>query len=175
MPTWEGMGLAAPGFSLVRTSLELRIKIRLQFRLAVGFPGGSDRRESACNVGDLGSLPGSGRSLEEEILPTPVFLPGKFHGQRSLAGYSHSSGLQRVGLDLVSEHKRNTYMQMDSLCVLKQEIPGAHSCPLSSNSWADCLSVTGVPRPDLLKLLSLEESLSCYFNRQGHHGNRNKS
>ena len=27
-----------------------------------GFPDGSDRRESACNVGDLGSLPGLGRS-----------------------------------------------------------------------------------------------------------------
>ena len=27
-----------------------------------GFPGGSDGKESACNVGDLGSLPGLGRS-----------------------------------------------------------------------------------------------------------------
>ena len=26
--------------------------------------------------------------LEEEMQPTPVFLPGKSHGQRSLAGYS---------------------------------------------------------------------------------------
>jgi len=26
--------------------------------------------------------------LEEEMATTPVFLPGKFHGQRSLAGYS---------------------------------------------------------------------------------------
>ena len=26
-----------------------------------GFPGGSDSKESACNVGDLGSIPGSGR------------------------------------------------------------------------------------------------------------------
>ena len=26
--------------------------------------------------------------LEREILPTPEFLPGKVHGQRSLAGYS---------------------------------------------------------------------------------------
>ena len=26
--------------------------------------------------------------LEEEMEPTPVFLPGKPHGQRSLAGYS---------------------------------------------------------------------------------------
>ena len=27
-----------------------------------GFPGGSDGKESACHAGDLGSVPGSGRS-----------------------------------------------------------------------------------------------------------------
>ena len=27
----------------------------------MGFPGGSDHKESACNVGDPGSIPGSGR------------------------------------------------------------------------------------------------------------------
>ena len=26
-----------------------------------GFPGGSDGKETACNVGDLGSIPGLGR------------------------------------------------------------------------------------------------------------------
>ena len=26
------------------------------------FPGGADSKESACNVGELGSIPGSGRS-----------------------------------------------------------------------------------------------------------------
>ena len=30
-----------------------------------GFPGGSDGKESACNVGDLGSIPESGRSPVE--------------------------------------------------------------------------------------------------------------
>ena len=30
-----------------------------------GFPGGSAGEESACNVGDLGSIPGSGRSPRE--------------------------------------------------------------------------------------------------------------
>ena len=30
-----------------------------------GFPGGSDGKESACNVGDLGSIPGLGRSPGE--------------------------------------------------------------------------------------------------------------
>ena len=29
------------------------------------FPGGSDGKESACNAGDLGLTPGSGRSLGE--------------------------------------------------------------------------------------------------------------
>ena len=30
-----------------------------------GFPGGSAGKESTCNVVDMGSIPGSGRSLEE--------------------------------------------------------------------------------------------------------------
>ena len=29
------------------------------------FPGGSDSKESACNAGNLGSIPGSGRSPGE--------------------------------------------------------------------------------------------------------------
>ena len=32
----------------------------------MGFPGGSDGKESACNAGDLGSVPGLGRSPGEE-------------------------------------------------------------------------------------------------------------
>ena len=31
----------------------------------MGFPGGSGGKESACNAGDLGSIPGLGRSLVE--------------------------------------------------------------------------------------------------------------
>ena len=31
----------------------------------MGFPGGSNNKESACNVGDLGSIPGLGRSPGE--------------------------------------------------------------------------------------------------------------
>ena len=54
----------------------------------MGFPGGSDAKESACNRGDLSSIPRSGRSpAEGEWLPTPAILPGESHGQRSLAGY----------------------------------------------------------------------------------------
>ena len=49
--------------------------------------GGSDGKESACNAGDPGSIPGSGRKW----LSTPVFLPGEFHEQRSPVGYSPQS------------------------------------------------------------------------------------
>ena len=33
---------------------------------AMGFPGGSDGKESACNAGDVGSIPGLGRSPGEK-------------------------------------------------------------------------------------------------------------
>ena len=54
-----------------------------------GFPGGSNVKESTCNAGDLGSIPGSGKSpgvglgnpLQYSCLENP-------HGQRSLVGCS---------------------------------------------------------------------------------------
>ena len=38
---------------------------RQTLSLNLGFPGGSDGKESTCNAGDLGSIPGSGRSPGE--------------------------------------------------------------------------------------------------------------
>ena len=35
------------------------------YYIALRFPGGSEVKESACNAGDLGSIPGSGRSPGE--------------------------------------------------------------------------------------------------------------
>ena len=53
-------------------------------RIVFDIPGGSVVKNLPTSAGDnrSGFDPWSGRS------PTPVFLPGKFHGQRSLAGYS---------------------------------------------------------------------------------------
>ena len=48
----------------------------------MGFPCSSVGQESACSAGNLGSIPGLGRS------PGEVPLPGKSHGQRSLVGCS---------------------------------------------------------------------------------------
>ena len=52
-----------------------------------GFPGGSDGKESACNAEDPGLIPRLGRfPWRRELQLIPVFLPGEFHGQRSLGG-----------------------------------------------------------------------------------------
>ena len=57
-----------------------------------GFPGGSEGKESTCQFRRrkrcsfnpwVGKIP-----WRRAWQPTPVFLPGKSHGQRSLAGYS---------------------------------------------------------------------------------------
>ena len=37
-------------------------KTKIELSYDLGIPGGSVGKESACNVGDLGSIPGSGRS-----------------------------------------------------------------------------------------------------------------
>ena len=51
--------------------------------------GGSDGKVSAYNVGDPGSILGLGRfPWRRKWQPTPVFLPGKSHGRKSMAGYS---------------------------------------------------------------------------------------
>ena len=55
----------------------------------VVFPGGSEVKASACNAGDLSSIPGPIRSLEKEMATTPVSLPREFHGWRILEGYVH--------------------------------------------------------------------------------------
>ena len=49
---------------------------------------------NAGDVRDLGSVSGSGSSLEEGTATTPVFLPGESHGRRSW--WLWSTGSQRV-------------------------------------------------------------------------------
>ena len=59
------------------------------FKNKLGFPGGSEDKASPCNAGDLGLIPGSGRSPGEgngnplwySCLENPT-------GRRSLVGYS---------------------------------------------------------------------------------------
>ena len=78
-----------------------------------GFPGGSDGKESACQCSKykrcgfdlwVGKIP-----WRRGWLPIPVFLTGKSHGQRSLAGYS-PWGLK----------ESDTTERLTQVCTLKQ-------------------------------------------------------
>ena len=56
---------------------------------SMGFPGGSDDKESACNAGDLGLIPVLGRSSGEgNGNPHQYPCLENPHRERSLAGYS---------------------------------------------------------------------------------------
>ena len=57
----------------------------------MGFPGGTSGKESVCQGRRCKRHsfdPWVGKIWSRKWQPTLVFLPGKFHGQRSLAGYS---------------------------------------------------------------------------------------
>ena len=64
----------------------------------MGFPGGSDGKESACSVGDLGLIPELGRSWRRAWEPTPVFLQGESPWTEE-PGMLQPMGLQRVRHD----------------------------------------------------------------------------
>ena len=76
----------------------------------MGFSGGSDGKESAWNVGDLGSIPGLGRfsggghgnPLQYSYLENP-------HGQRSLEGYSPWGRKELDMTEWLSTHTQHNY------------------------------------------------------------------
>ena len=63
----------------------------------LGFPDGSDSKESACNAGDAGSIPGSGRSPGERRGYPPHVLAWRIPWTEEPGGLS--MGLPRVGHD----------------------------------------------------------------------------
>ena len=54
----------------------------------MGFPVGSAVKTLPAGAGDWVQPLSREDPLEKEMVPFPVFLPGKSHGQRSLVGYS---------------------------------------------------------------------------------------
>ena len=66
---------------------------------SIGLPSEHDGKESVCNSGDLGSIPGSGRSpLEKEVATHSSTLAWRIPCMEDPAG-PQSMGSQRVGHD----------------------------------------------------------------------------
>ena len=83
--------------------------------MAQGFPDGSAGKESTCKAGDrgdMGLIPGP---WKRKWQLTSVFLPGKSHGRRSLAGYSPLSHKESDTTEQLSNN--NPTPQVPIICV----------------------------------------------------------
>ena len=82
------------------------------------FPGGSDGKEPACNVGDPGSIPGLGRSPGEGngYYPLQYSCLENPHGQRSLVGLQ-SMGSQRVRHDWATNTHTHGFLRDINKCM----------------------------------------------------------
>ena len=91
--------------------------------------GGSDGKESACNAGDLGLIPGLGRSpggghgnpIQYSCLENP-------HGQRNLGGYSpwgheESDRTEQLSAQNLQEEKKSTMKALRSCGVQPEAQP----------------------------------------------------
>ena len=122
-----------------------------------GFPGGSDSKVSACNVGDLGSIPGSGRSpgegngnpLQYSCLKIPwTEEPGRLQ----------SRGWQKVGHDWATSHSYKWY---------NWGFPGGSAGKESSCNAGDLGSIPGLGRSpgegsgNPLQYSGLKNSIDC--------------
>ena len=124
IPEGESQGLMTKTMEKVREKKEFRtwymvtmsltdsedISVALSFwrkvMRSLGTPSGTSGKESACQCRWYkrpGIHPWVGKiPWRRKWQPTPAFLPGKSHGQRSLVGYS-PWGCRRVGHDLATE------------------------------------------------------------------------
>ena len=112
---WSGLPFPSPGDLPNPGDLPDSGRSTYHEKTFFHYTGGSDSKESFCNVGDLGLTPGLGRSpggglgnpLQYSCLENP-------HGYRSLVGYKSMGGLQRVGHDwatkrLSTAHRKDSY------------------------------------------------------------------
>ena len=103
---------------LIDTKLKRWKKIFFPSWELLDLPGGSVVKNLPANAGDsgdTGSIPVLRRSRRRERLPTPVFLPGRSHGQRNLAGYS-PWGLEELAT--TGWLSKSVCMYIHTLCLL---------------------------------------------------------
>ena len=109
-----------------------------------------------------------------EWLPTPVFLPGESHGQRSLVGYRPWGHREQLPLSLFN-YKRNTWL----LCVHAQSLSYVRLCnhkdcsPPGSSVYGILLQEyrSGLPFPSLEDLPDpgIKTHISCVGRRILYH------
>ena len=153
-----------PGTLTVKPRRGPRISNKAPSALPVGLIGGSNDKASACNAGDPGSVPGSGRSPGEgNGYPLLYSWPGEFHGQRSLVGYNLWGPKKSDTTKQLTTHTALSVTPCTGLCVLPKgsdEIFKKNLTPVLSpgSSWPEAGSLKGTETvkrcsPETLPLL----------------------
>ena len=128
--------LAFPGGSLKESTWQCRGGQKCG--LIVGLPRCFGDKQSTCKCRKRGFSPWVRKIVwRRQWEPTPVFLPGKSHGQGSLVGYS-PWGCIRVGWDLVAKQQQTTATSscFTRLLVSAVQQDGSAMCvPISPLSW----------------------------------------
>ena len=139
------------------------------------FPGGSVVKNLPANAGargDAGSAPGWGRSPGRKWQPTPVFLPGKPHGQRSLVSYSPGGCSVLIFVRCYGNLNKlfsqpnicslSTFHQSLTVKTLSWDFPGG---PVIKNPYSQCRGIW---------VQSLGEELRCLMPRGSPGGTSDK-
>ena len=129
-----------------------------EFSVQRGFPDGSAGKECACNAGDIRDLNlilGWEDPLEGKWQPTPVFSPGKLHGQRSLEGYRPKGQKQWSIGELLSMSACSAHRIWQPYCTTQPPFLNNTACPccqyrpswlgssLLLSSWKNLLTSDG--------------------------------
>ena len=114
VPYTSGTSEAGPSSSLVNVSIPLLIH--------GDFPCGSAGKESACNAGNLGSIPGFGRSPGEGKV-----YPLQYSGLENSMDYSSGGRkeldtTEKLSLSLSSNHEVLTYNDMKNINLVYDDI-----------------------------------------------------
>ena len=95
---------------------------QLLYYITSYFPGSSEVKASACNAGDLGLIPGLGRSPGEGN-GNPIqysFLPGESHGWRRLVGYSPQGRKESDTIQRLYYYTSSILLYFSKYCKIKK-------------------------------------------------------
>ena len=145
------------------------------------FPNGSSGKESTCQCSRCRFDPWVGKiPWSRKWLPAPVFLPGKSHGQRSLAGYS-PKGCKESDM---TKHKEVSPIFLCPWMETRIYDTFPHTCPHSRSKdwfqgrsrelkaglpWALCLSRSHTPEEMAWPLPAKRTQQWCERLPESHH------
>ena len=106
----------------------------------IGLPGNSVVKQSTCQCRRCRFNPWIGKIPQRrKWQPTPVFLPGKSHGQRSLAGYS-PWGHKRVRNNLAAKQQQQKFHRISMPHFFTHSSVHGHSSSLHILAIINCFS-----------------------------------